>query len=93
MGRALIVTGEKFPWQVTLLETTDRKAKLLGQPLPVTVFTRTVAGQRVAWDFDRHVAEFQVRVAVLNGFTALCIPVTQPFGSACLGTGAFLSSS
>ena len=28
-------------------------------------------------DFDRQVAEFQVRVAVLNGFTALGIPVTE----------------
>jgi hypothetical protein len=29
-------------------------------------------GQRLsARDFDRQVAEFQVRVAVLNGFTAL----------------------
>lgn len=36
-------------------------------------------GQRLsARDFDRQVAEFQVRVAVLNGFTALGIPVTEP---------------
>lgn len=35
-------------------------------------------GQRLsARDFDRQVAEFQVRVAVLNGFTALGIPVTE----------------
>ena len=38
--------------------------KLLGQRLMVR-------------DFDRQVAEFQVRVAVLNGFTALGIPVTK----------------
>ncbi len=32
-------------------------------------------------DFDRQVAEFQVRVAVLNGFTAsLGIPVTEAVG-------------
>jgi hypothetical protein len=30
--------------------------------------------------FDRQVAEFQVRVAVLNGFTALGIPVTKVVG-------------
>ena len=30
-----------------------------------------------ARDFDRQVAEFQVRVAVMNGFTALGIPVTE----------------
>ena len=38
-------------------------------------------GQRLmARDFDRQVAEFQVRVAVLNGFTALGIPVTEAIG-------------
>jgi len=38
-------------------------------------------GQRLAErDFDRQVAEFQVRVAVLNGFTTLGIPVTEVVG-------------
>jgi hypothetical protein len=38
-------------------------------------------GQRLtARDFDRQVAEFQVRVAVLNGFTALGRPVTEVVG-------------
>ena len=38
-------------------------------------------GQRLmARDFDRQVAEFQVRVAVLNGYTALGIPVTKVAG-------------
>jgi len=38
-------------------------------------------GQRLmARDFNRQVAEFQVRVAVLNGFTALGIPVTTVAG-------------
>ena len=38
-------------------------------------------GQRLmARDFDRQVAEFQVRVAVLNGYTALGIPVTKVVG-------------
>ncbi len=36
-------------------------------------------GQRlVARDFDRQVAEIQIRAAILNGFTALGIPVTEP---------------
>ena len=36
-------------------------------------------GQRLAArDFDRQVAEFQNCVAVMNGFTALGIPVTEP---------------
>ena len=36
-------------------------------------------GQRLmARDFDRQVAELQVRIAVLNGYTALGIPVTEP---------------
>jgi hypothetical protein len=34
----------------------------------------------MARDFDRQVAEFQVRVAVLNGFTALGIPITRAAG-------------
>ena len=38
-------------------------------------------GQRLsAREFDRQVAEFQIRVAVLNGFTALGIPVTEAVG-------------
>jgi len=44
-----------------------REAKLLGQRL-------------MARDFDRQVAELQVRVAVLNGFKALGIPVTKAAG-------------
>jgi hypothetical protein len=39
--------------------------KLLGQSL-------------MARDFERQVAELQVRIAVLNGYTALGIPITQP---------------
>ncbi len=35
-------------------------------------------GQRLmARDFDRQVAEIQVRVANMNGYTALGIPVTE----------------
>lgn len=35
-------------------------------------------GQRLmAREFDRQVAEIQVRIAVLNGFTVLGIPVTD----------------
>ena len=38
-------------------------------------------GQRLsARDFERQVAEFQVRVAVMNGLTALGIPVTETVG-------------
>lgn len=38
-------------------------------------------GQRLAErDFDRQVAELQIRVAVLNGFTALGIAVTEAVG-------------
>ena len=48
--------------------------KLLGQPL-------------MARDFDRQVAEFQIRTAVLNGFTALGKPVTEAVGYVCPGKG------
>ena len=38
-------------------------------------------GQRLAArDFDRQVAEFQVRVAILNGFTAPGTPVAKAAG-------------
>ena len=48
-------------------ETKMHCVKLLGQSL-------------MARDFDRQVAELQVRAAVLNGYTALGIPVTEPVG-------------
>jgi hypothetical protein len=54
--------------------------KLLGQRLPYMVCRQTVTGQRIARDFDRQIAEFQIRVAVLNGYTALGIPVTKVAG-------------
>ena len=34
----------------------------------------------MARDFDRQTAELQVRIAILNRYTALGIPVTQPVG-------------
>jgi len=38
-------------------------------------------GQRLtARDFDRQIAELQVRVAVLNGYTALGTPITEVAG-------------
>ena len=50
-----------------LYERKVREAKLLGQRL-------------MARDFDRQVAELKVRIAVLNGCTALGIPVTKAAG-------------
>ena len=38
-------------------------------------------GQRLmARDFDRQVAEVQIRIAVMNGYTALGIPTTEAVG-------------
>ncbi len=34
----------------------------------------------IAREFDRQVAELQVRIAILNGDTALGIPVTEAVG-------------
>ena len=48
-------------------ETKMHCVKLLGQSL-------------MARDFDRQVAELQVRAAVLNGYTALGITITEPAG-------------
>ncbi len=49
------------------VETKMNCMKLLGQRL-------------MARDFDRQVAELQVRIAVLNGYTALGIPITEAAG-------------
>ena len=46
-----------------------------------------------ARDFDRQVAEFQLRVAVRNGFTGLGIPVTEAVGRGCLGKGLLQPSA
>ena len=38
-------------------------------------------GQRLmARGFDRQVAEVQIRIAVMNGYTALGIPITEAVG-------------
>ena len=38
-------------------------------------------GQRLmAWDFDRQVAELQVRIDVPNGYIARDVPVTEAVG-------------
>jgi hypothetical protein len=34
----------------------------------------------MARDFDRHVAELRVRIAVPNGYTALGVPVAEAVG-------------
>ena len=49
------------------VETKMHCVKLLGQRL-------------MARDFDRQVAEVQVRIAVMNGYTALGIPITEALG-------------
>ena len=49
------------------VETKMNCMKLLGQKL-------------MSRDFDRQTAELQVRIAILNRFTALGVPVTQPVG-------------
>jgi hypothetical protein len=49
------------------VETKMHCMKLLGQSL-------------MARDFERQVVEIQIRIAVLNRYTALGIPVTEPVG-------------
>ena len=45
-------------------------------------------GQRLmARDFDRQVAEVQVRIAVMNAYTALGIPSQRPWGESVRGKG------
>jgi hypothetical protein len=56
------------------VETKMHCMKLLGQSL-------------MARDFDRQVAEIQIRIAVLNRYTALGIPLTEAVGYIRLGKG------
>jgi len=41
---------------------------------------RLLGQSLMARHFDRQVAEIQIRIAVLNGFTALGIPLTEAIG-------------
>ena len=40
-------------------------------------YLKLLGHRLMARDFDHQVSEFLIRVAVLNGFTALGIPVTE----------------
>ena len=40
--------------------------------------TKLLGQKLMARDFDRQTAELQVRIAILNRFTALGTPVTRP---------------
>jgi hypothetical protein len=66
LGRALWRRWSRYHRR-SRAETKMHYVKLLGQRL-------------MAQDFDRQVAEFQVRVVVLNGYTALDIPATKVAG-------------
>lgn len=66
LGRALWLQWSGYHRR-SRVETKMHCVKLLGQRL-------------AARDFDRQVAEVQIRVAVLDGFTALGIPVTEAVG-------------
>ena len=52
----------------------------LGRQDPKLAAMQRGAQRMSARNFDRQVAEFQLRVASLNGFTALGIPVTEVVG-------------
>jgi len=64
LGRAIWKKWSSYHRR-SLVETKIRCFKLLGERV-------------MARDFDRQVAELQVRVAVLNRFTRLGTPVTVP---------------
>ena len=60
-------------WPVPDFSTLSRRQK--------TLAVNMLLGQSLmARDFDRQIAELQIRAAVLNGYTALGIPVTEPMG-------------
>lgn len=66
LGRALWQQWSEYHRR-SRVKTKTHCAKLLGQRL-------------MAWDFDRQIAELQVRIAVLNGYTAHGIPITEAVG-------------
>ncbi len=43
-------------------------------------YVKLLAQRLMARDFDRQVAELQLRIAVLNGYKALGIPVSEAVG-------------
>ena len=50
-------------------------------PVETKMHCMKLLGQRLmARDFDRQVTEVQVRIAVMNGYTALGIPITEAVG-------------
>ena len=66
LGRTLWRTSSDYHRR-SRVETKMNCVKLLGQKL-------------MSRDFDRQVAEVQIRAAVMNRFTALGIPVTVALG-------------
>jgi len=66
LGRALWRNWSRY-LRRSRVKTKMHCMKLLGQRL-------------IARNFDRQMAEVQVRIAVLNGYTALGIPVTKAVG-------------
>jgi len=66
LGRAIWRNWSRYHRR-SRAETKMHCMKLLGQRL-------------MARDFDRQVAEVQVRIAIMNGYTALGIPVTKTVG-------------
>lgn len=55
-------------------------------------FFECAAGQRMARDFERQVAKIQIRIPVLNRYTALGNPVTEAIGQVRLGERGSLTS-
>jgi hypothetical protein len=79
------------PWKTVARNETPRASKYLGRALwrrwseyhrrsrvETKMHCVKLLGQRLmARDFDRQVAELQIRIAVLNGYTGLGIPITE----------------
>ena len=67
--------GERF-----VIQRRYSAPDLLSSEVPLTRPVKLLGQRLMARDFDRQVAELQVRIAVLNGYTALGIPVTEAVG-------------
>jgi hypothetical protein len=85
------VRSSKYPGRALWRNLTGHHRRSRAETKPLIVCKQTTAGQWMhcvkllgqrlsARDFDRQVAEIQIRAAILNGFTALGIPHTVAVG-------------
>ena len=69
-----------FPSEIPCRSVDALRETAGAAPSSRQIAVQSPAGRGMARDFDRQVAQVQVRIAVLNGDTALGIPITEAVG-------------